>query len=210
MRVYKFTKTEHGLAALRDQRLKVARIHELNDPFEFLGVDLSDRDFRRAITQTKQELSKTAGLLCFSKSWRHPLLWSHYADNHRGICLGLDINDSMVEHVSYVNSRFPKPDVTEYEALVRKLLFTKFAHWSYEDEYRVYVDLKEEEDGLFFFCFSENLALKEVIIGHECKLSRSEIGEALGELRETVTSFKARPAFRSFRMVKQKNERMWA
>jgi hypothetical protein len=38
MRVYHFTKAVHGLEAIRRRRLKIARISELNDPFEFLQV----------------------------------------------------------------------------------------------------------------------------------------------------------------------------
>src|SRR5574340_35150 len=101
MRIYYFTKANHGLAAIRDRRLKVARIHELNDPFEFLGVELSDPEFRKVLTETKRQLSTGHGLLCFSKSWRHPMLWAHYADKHGGVCLGFDVNDDKLENVSY-------------------------------------------------------------------------------------------------------------
>lgn len=37
MRLYHFTSQKFGLLALKDRRLKIARINELNDPFEFLG-----------------------------------------------------------------------------------------------------------------------------------------------------------------------------
>ena len=53
---------------------------ELNDPFEFLGAELSDRNFRKAIKKTKKDLSKTKGILCFSKNWKNPVQWSHYTD----------------------------------------------------------------------------------------------------------------------------------
>jgi len=156
MRVYYFTNAKFGLAAIRDQRLKIARIHQLNDPFEFLGVDLSDRSFRIVVSQTKSELSKTKGILCFSKSWRHPMLWAHYADGHRGICLGFDANASKLQQVNYVNSRCPKPDVLD-ESFMKKLLCTKFVHWSYEDEYRFFTTLTDAEHGLYFFDFSAEL-----------------------------------------------------
>ncbi len=46
MIVYHFTSSEFALRALRDHRLKIARINELNDPFEFCVKDLSDIDTR--------------------------------------------------------------------------------------------------------------------------------------------------------------------
>ena len=87
MRVYHFLKADHGLHDLRHRRLRISRIIELNDPFEFLGIDLSDRTFRQALEETKRQLSDTKGLLCFSKTWRNPVLWGNYADKHRGLCL---------------------------------------------------------------------------------------------------------------------------
>lgn len=210
MRAYYFTNAEHGLAALRDRRLKVARIHELNDPFEFLGVDLSDPEFRTALTTTKRDLSKHNGLLCFSKSWHHPMLWAHYADKHRGFCLGFDVTDEKLGHVSYVNSRFPKPENPKNESFVEKLLYTKFAHWSYEDEYRLYVALNDQENGLYFVSFSDELILKQVIVGSESSVSRTDVSNALKALSDSVEQFNARPAFKSFKIVRQKDDRLWA
>ena len=40
MRLHYFTTAQFGLEAIRDKRLKIARINELNDPFEFLGLAL--------------------------------------------------------------------------------------------------------------------------------------------------------------------------
>ena len=33
------------------------------------------------------------GLVSMSKKWESSRLWSHYADKHKGLCFGLDIND---------------------------------------------------------------------------------------------------------------------
>ena len=107
MRVYHFLNVDHGLDNLRHRRLRISRIIELNDPFEFLGVDLSDRTFRQAFWETKRQLSKTNGLLCFSKTWRNPVLWEHYADKHRGLCLGFDVPKALLEKIKYVKLRLP-------------------------------------------------------------------------------------------------------
>jgi len=182
----------------------------LNDPFEFLGVELSDPEFRKALAATKRDLSKGNGLLCFSKSWRHPMLWAHYADKHRGFCLGFDVNDEKLGHVSYVNSRFPKPENPKTESFIEKLLYTKFAHWSYEDEYRLYVALNDQENGLYFVSFSDELILKQVIVGSESSVARADVSNALKALSGSVEQFKARPAFKSFKIVRQKDDRLWA
>ena len=45
------------------------------------------------------------GVLCFSRGWHNPLLWSHYGDKHRGVCLGFDVPNAHIVHVSYNSSR---------------------------------------------------------------------------------------------------------
>jgi len=209
MLVYHFINAHFGLEALKQRRLKIARIMELNDPFEFLAVDLSDREFRKVIKATKADLSITKGILCFCKTWTHPILWSHYADKHKGICLGFEVSRSVLEKVDYVDCRFLRPDILD-EAFMKRLLFTKFAHWHYEQEHRVYVQLDEEVDGLHYAKFSEELSLKRVIVGDQSKVSRAQISQVLGSLSKDVEVFKARAGFRSFDVVRNKNEAMWA
>ena len=43
--------------------------------------------------------------------------------------------------------RLPIPDVID-EAFIKHLLRTKFLYWQYEQEYRAFVSLEEEIDGL--------------------------------------------------------------
>lgn len=182
---------------------------ELNDPFEFLGVDLSDRQFRRALRETKAELSTTKGILCFSKTWTNPVLWGHYADKHRGICLGFEVPSSVLNKVEYVDSRLPRPDVHD-EAFMKKLLLTKFSHWQYEQEYRVFVQLEEDINGLYYSEFSDQLTLKRVIVGDQSSISRAQVSGALADLGPQVEVFKARAAFTSFNVVRNRDRTMWA
>lgn len=209
MLVYHFVNDHYGLEDLRSRRLKISRIAELNDPFEFLGVDLSDRDFRKALKKTKADISETKGILCFSKGWRNPLLWGHYADKHKGICLGFEVSDSDIKKVDYIETRPPPPDVLS-EAFVMGLLFTKFSHWHYEQEYRVYVQLDEEIGGLYYADFSEQLILRRVIVGDQSSVTRTQVSDALGSLGKNVETFKARAGFKEFEVVRNQNSAMWA
>ena len=92
MRVYHFTNAPYGLDNLQRKRLKIATIEQLNDPFEVLGVALQDAAIRDRYKKLKQGLADYMGLLCFSANWSNPVQWSHYADHHRGICLGFDVS----------------------------------------------------------------------------------------------------------------------
>lgn len=209
MLIYHFINAYYGLEGIRNRRLKIARIMELNDPFEFLGVNLSDRKFRKALKDTKEELSKSKGILCFSETWKNPVLWSHYADKHRGLCLGFEVSNSTLERVEYVDSRHPIPSVID-ETLMKKLLYTKFRHWEYEQERRIYIELEEHVDGIYYSDFSNDLQLKKVIVGGESNVSRSELANALGNLNGNVESFKARAGFQEFEVVRQQDSAKWA
>ena len=155
MRVYHFTKAVHGLEAIRRRRLKLARISELNDPFEFLQVALRSPKTRARYQYVKRALSEYMGLLCFSENWRNPVQWSHYAESHRGICLGFDVAPSAeMRKVRYVENRI-SPNLramkAEGDAAVNhmlELLTLKFKHWEYEQEHRLFVRLNEKDEGL--------------------------------------------------------------
>ena len=82
MRVFHFVNEEFGLEDLRKRRLKIATLHELNDPFELFGVSLADESLRRAFRAMKDQLASNRGLLCFSRDWHNPVQWSHYAAKH--------------------------------------------------------------------------------------------------------------------------------
>lgn len=225
LRLYHFTTATFGLDDIVKQRLKIALINELNDPFELVGCDLNDKHWRKSFRQYKAEMHEKFGMVCFSRNWEDPVQWGHYADRHRGVCLGFDVNPIHAKQVSYVRSRVPIPyeeDLaistsgqknTNLEAFFGPLLYTKFAHWSYEDEFRMWSALNEFEVGpngqkLYFMNFDQGLALREVIVGSESTLTRDDVTKALSAFKGVEVS-KARPAFRSFKIVKQKNPRLW-
>ncbi len=212
MRVYHFTCSRYGLEALRKRRLKVSRIQSLNDPFEFLAVSLTESNLRQALLNVKRDLAQTKGLICFSETWRSPLMWAHYAADHTGVCLGFDIPDDRVHAVKYVARRDdpPPPKDMLTQEFAQGLFLKKFSHWKYEQEYRAVVALSDcqKDDGLYFVPFSDELALRQVIVGSESKFQREDIESAVGGIRD-VEMFKARPAFRTFRIVRQQRKDLW-
>lgn len=94
MRLYYFTSSRFGLEAIRDKRIKVSRISSLNDPFELLAYDLRNRKQRAWLKREKKRFDADYGLICMSNNWTHPLMWGHYADRHKGICLGFDVSEA--------------------------------------------------------------------------------------------------------------------
>src|SRR5438552_5198124 len=99
MRVYQFIPTGYAIEALVRRRIRVSRVDDLNDPFELLGRDLPTKDDRLAFNRFKRRVNQRFGVLCFSKNWKNPLLWSHYAEKHKGLCLGFDISPGHLKQI---------------------------------------------------------------------------------------------------------------
>ena len=109
VRAYHLTSAEHAVGDIALRRLKVARFTEVNDPFELFALDCMKKERRLALKQFRELQNRHTGLLSFSKSWKNPVLWSHYAAGGRGIVLGFDIRRSLgtrgVLEVTYEDSK---------------------------------------------------------------------------------------------------------
>ena len=158
-----------------------------------------------ALRNTKKQVAGMFGMLCFSLTWQNPLLWSHYADKHRGLALGFDIDSSHMKSVNYVEDR-PAIGTDVDITTVHDLLYTKYIDWKYEQEVRVFTSLDEVDpaSGLSFADFKNNCVLREVIVGALSDVNESELREILGTPLQDVTLTKVRLAFNSFKIVQNK------
>ncbi len=86
-------------------------------------------------------ITETVGVLCVCKKRDDILMWSHYADSHKGVCLEFDGMSTFMAHaqeVKYSKMREPIRAYDEtHEQMMEKALLTKSDHWAYEDEYRL-------------------------------------------------------------------------
>ncbi|ANM16908.1 hypothetical protein AMK06_CH02008 [Rhizobium sp. N541] len=217
MRLYHFTKAEYGLQNVAKRRVKIARIKDLNDPFEFLPLRLPDKGSRIGMREMKKLADKEYGIVCLSDNWQHPMMWSHYADRHRGICLAFDVvgtppiipisyADNLLEAKDFKRRKFDDLTVTDF----METWFIKYSSWAYEEERRMIFRLdQEEKDGdLYFHRFEPHLRLAQVIVGAESSVSRQQVANAIGNLAD-VDTFKARLAFKSFTIRKNDRPRLW-
>jgi hypothetical protein len=68
---------------------------------------------RKASKQFRAAVNASQGLLCFGADWSSSVMWSHYADKHKGICLGFDVRRSLLHH-SQQETEIPRlPDVSD-------------------------------------------------------------------------------------------------
>jgi hypothetical protein len=85
------------------------------------------------------------GIFSLSCNWNSVLMWSHYSDNHKGFCIGFDLEElkklnefQMGGDIEYSNE-FPQIDPLNHEIeVIFKEINTKASPWSYEEEYRLF------------------------------------------------------------------------
>lgn len=94
------------------------------------------------------------GVLSLAKNFNCPLMWSHYADQHKGLCIGYDVSVNEyidIQPVNYNGKRFIGTqqiydmlfDTNENikniakEEIEKVILLNKARSWKYEKEYRV-------------------------------------------------------------------------
>jgi hypothetical protein len=215
VRVYHFVGPDYGLDDIKRRRLKIATIADLNDPFELLPSS-TDQTVRARFNIWRRQFDQRFGMLCFSRKWTNPVQWSHYAVKHTGICFGFDIPSNMLAKVRYTTKRLsPRVDVIEApgpenQKEMFKVLTTKYLHWRYEHEERIFTALndKDPDTGLFFADFGAKMTLKEVIVGPLATMTRADVADAIGDLNG-VTVYKARLAFKTYRVTRQLNPKMW-
>lgn len=208
MRLYYFTSQSHGLASIRDQRLKISRFKELNDPFDFIGIATKSPAERQAVKKIRDRVGSKGGVICMSKNWSEPLLWGHYADKHKGICLSFQVDEKLWEEVKYVDER---PSLEHYgvsdidsltSAHLKEISLTKFTKWSYEKEWRRFVTLGQSDfvDTNHFLSFGPRMELEGVMFGERSTVTKEQIKGIAHSFPKIKMGF-ARAAFSDFKVV---------
>ncbi|MCI5225410.1 MAG: DUF2971 domain-containing protein [Candidatus Electrothrix sp. AX2] len=93
----------------------------------------------------KNNVINNLGVVCFSESRSNILMWSHYASDHKGVCIEYNSNERPIKF--WKNFKFHKvtyQDERNIDVLSRgftdsfyDLLTVKSPDWAYEDEHRL-------------------------------------------------------------------------
>lgn len=132
----------------------------------------SDEYWKNRNEEFQKWMTDKFGICCFSSKNDDLLMWSHYADSHKGLCVGFDsyqlfeATNGAIRKVQY-SQNFPKVAMFHrgFEWL-DPLINTKSKHWKYEDEYRISKIYAAREIVNF-----NDSAIKEVVLG--CKIDKN-------------------------------------
>lgn len=133
-------------------------------------TNISNNDFGVLLNKVAKRVAQRKGIACFMSNCDNLLMWAHYADSHKGVCLKFDILEdtdffSPAKKVVYTKD-YPIYNYLENKNdFVNQMFFTKSNEWEYEGEVRV---IKNKKDN---YQFKEN-SLKELIFG--CNISEND------------------------------------
>jgi hypothetical protein len=210
MRLYHFLKACYAIDDVEKKRVKISLWMDVNDPWELKPFDLSDPRNLRALEGFKTKMSKQFSFVCLCKHWRSPLMWAHYAERHHGVALGFDVTEVFCNPIKYVPTVYQLPTtnpkkmgtqlLNDGRRVIDAMLNTKFEGWSYEEEVRVFAnqDGSNTENGIEFYPFSADFALREVILGEKCPLSIAQFRASVPSMDASVSVIRARRAVHDF------------
>lgn len=154
-----------------------------------------------ALKQGVRRVVEKAGMLCLTEHRDNILMWSHYADGHRGFCIQLDM-PLIKKNLVQVTYRHDYPTFKEFVHLepndiVKFLLARKSDEWAYEGEWRVILHAERglEEVKSRPVSLPPN-SLTGVIFGcNMLESDRDQIRKWVSQ-RETATAFEFHEAVR--------------
>jgi hypothetical protein len=159
-------------------------------------------------------------VLCVTEAVNNVVMWSHYADQHRGVAFQLGCIESLdnrllaAKRIEYTDKFIAFPSSTEYAqhltgekpidmtALVWKIAFTKHLDWAYEREWRVHIPLLNERPEDDFSIYTEpSEVFQAMYIG--CRMPQEQASVLISAARRALPNmalFRAMRANDSFNL----------
>lgn len=135
--------------------------------------------------QALKNMNANIGILSLSKRWDSALMWSHYTDSHKGLCIGFNRehkffkrnnteNESgnfLLRPVIYSDKRSIVPNNRPNTTEAMEIIFTKSVDWEYEQEERAIASLANATETINSDPFKLSLfhvphdSIEEIVIG---------------------------------------------
>ena len=139
--LFKYLPAER-IDVLREARIRFTPLLSLNDPFEH-SMKIGDHEY--AIQP--EFCTNATRFVSLSRNNTNILMWSHYADAHKGFCIGFSRKNDyfkMAESVRYrryrSNLNGANIDSTTPASILKTTALEKAIDWAYEEEERLFLD----------------------------------------------------------------------
>lgn len=196
--VYSFRKiNEHSIHDLLYKEITVVPPSKMNDPFDSIVSFLANNGYLNKVCNKKAHIkNQISSINNFRiRSFVHydgekpfmpndnvlsnTLMWSHYADSHKGFCIRYDLSDLFVKKFLNNNEKmqFSILQAVEYsdepidiaKALDNRTTFAlKKKCWEYEQEARLVTFDSSSKQDFIGLLLDEKSYVAEIIFGYKC------------------------------------------
>ena len=144
--LYKYRNIDiNTLNLITEEKVKISNFNYFNDPADPI-IKLQIKE----LPEIKDMINKIK-ICSLSSEYDNFLMWSHYSNEHKGICIAYDIskikeyNKTILKKVIYTkkiqiykpyNHIFENPTLNEEKNFI-SLFYLKHKNWKYEKEYRI-------------------------------------------------------------------------
>lgn len=181
MLLYKYLTFEAAIKIIETSSIGFSCAEDLNDPFEctafaFENEEGPDVPLSTKISAYRNRFSRKYGILSLTRQPLNSLMWSHYANSHQGVVIGIDVeeaglsststsvipvqygeiiytatkpvgqNSSSVNELMCIGSSLDKFNGDLYNLLKRAFLY-KSVEWAYEEEVRVVKNISDNPNS---------------------------------------------------------------
>lgn len=195
----KLTKPEVALSATQPLLMSIFK--------DFAGLNMDGMKDHYQDTMQK-DLNSKFGILCLTEKPDNELMWSHYADSHKGFAIGFksdhpyfnqrksDLDQTnFLQKVIYTKQRpslaLFDPEANEASAvskLIQQIFLTKSLNWKYAKEWRMIkllegADLIKQvsDDQIYLFNYPID-CIDRVVLGAKCpKQLKMDINKFISE-----------------------------
>lgn len=193
-RLYLFRKcSEYAMKDLINNRLSIVKPKRLNDPVDCLIFPWRECLDMNCIEKThipflaksydyyriRSFVSGDNNVDYEKDTVKNTLMWSHYADEHRGLCILYDFSENFINSkdgenprnyfmkVNYIDEK-ENISVDKSEMSIEQGFATKSIDWNYENEVRlISYDYSSEEDFTYINLDNES-KIKAIFFGLRC------------------------------------------
>jgi hypothetical protein len=196
--------TVNEITMLRDQYKAGLGLKRLLENLRAIASGVVEHEKRADpyYVQKWTEMKRRHRVICFSAIANNILMWSHYADGHKGIVLGFKIEGARAPEVSYsreIKSSITLEDFVKYvtsqgpvpkpERPFESAAYTKSPDWEYEKEIRALRFIQPESEMFSDFEFNPD-ELKEIYFGCRTpEYSKEEIFAAANTFEAPIAFF---------------------
>ena len=183
----------YSLSDLINSEITVSPSKNMNDPFDSIINLWGTKELLEITCKEPKHIKNLSRSFDYfrirsfcngntTRALKNILMWSHYADNHRGYCIKYKLSKHFIkqdendrfEHmflkpIIYRNDK-DKVDISEMTTINTDLAFaTKHESWGYENEVRLIVYNPNKEDAFYGIPLDKDSCIEAIYFGCRCE-----------------------------------------